>query len=172
MPICATNAKKVQLPGENGSGGVRVSERATFNSPRLRLLGVPTESEHSRASEVVARDAASGRVLDAADIIGAPHWTGWHRGLRTTAEIRLQVQPSRGIGRGFLIFQGPLLLGRIDQPQIIYAGVSGIEGLDDDVLLLERLGNVLLQRGGALGLLLELGIKLFLLLGELLVLLG
>src|SRR5580698_7681561 len=53
------------------------------------------------------------------------HRAGRQFAVGSTAQVRLQVRTrrSRGVGGLLALFQGPLLLGRVNQPEVVDAGV-------------------------------------------------
>src|SRR5690242_8442330 len=99
---------------------------------RFKLLWElePESGQDVRVENLGAQGAgrSGGHIPDGVGSIARTKW--WERA--AVADIRLETAIRRAGGGGQLVFQGPLLFGAVNLPQIIDAGVGlrGGTGLD------------------------------------------
>jgi hypothetical protein len=71
----------------------------------------------------MARKAASWFIAKGADCVNASGGTGRHFSIRSPAKVRLYIAHGRRVGVLLLVFQRPLLFGRVNQAKIIDASI-------------------------------------------------
>jgi len=86
----------------------------------------PLGQDMRRTDDIASRLGAHGvdRVAGGEGVCRI-HRARWQFAVDAAAQVRLQVgaRAIRGVGALLALFQGPLLLGRVNQPEVVDAGI-------------------------------------------------